>query len=188
MLVQTQAPANAAFETLTGIDLPLNLAVALASPIGGWMVGGMFSRQRRGITSAQMRAHEGSLQQKLREDNQQEDNQQEDNRQGSSLYERTQTHLAPWLLAQNTQFPRSERVGFVQRRNCVCARRTPAAGSSGEPLPWFSRNSVPSTVWVAIIEKAYAKLKGSYGAIDLGHAREAMVDLSGGVMTERLRV
>ena len=179
MLVQTQAPANAAFETLTGIDLPLNLAVALASPIGGWMVGGMFSRQRRGITSAQMRAHEGSLQQKLREDNQ-----QEDNRQGSSLY----AHPAPWLLAQNTQFPRSERVGFVQRRNCVCARRTPAAGSSGEPLPWFSRNSVPSTVWVAIIEKAYAKLKGSYGAIDLGHAREAMVDLSGGVMTERLRL
>ena len=55
-------------------------------------------------------------------------------------------------------------------------------------MPWFSRNSVPSTVWVAIIEKAYAKLKGSYGAIDLGHAREAMVDLSGGVMTERLRL
>ena len=111
MLVQTQAPANAAFETLTGIDLPLNLAVALASPIGGWMVGGMFSRQRRGITSAQMRAHEGSLQQKLREDNQQGSAEQ----QGSSLYERTQTHLAPWLLAQNTQFPRSERVGFAQR-------------------------------------------------------------------------
>ena len=95
MLVQTQAPANAAFETLTGIDLPLNLAVALASPIGGWMVGGMFSRQRRGITSAQMRAHEGSLQQKLREDNQQEDNQQ-----GSSLYYYSQKRcVRPGLVA-----------------------------------------------------------------------------------------
>jgi calpain len=34
-------------------------------------------------------------------------------------------------------------------------------------------------MWVALIEKAYAKLCGSYEAINTGHAREAMVDLSG---------
>jgi hypothetical protein len=45
--------------------------------------------------------------------------------------------------------------------------------------PWFSHNSVEGTIWVAIIEKAYAKLHGSYEAINTGHTREAMVDLSG---------
>ena len=114
MLVQTQAPANAAFETLTGIDLPLNLAVALASPIGGWMVGGMFSRQRRGITSAQMRAHEGSLQQKLREDNQQGSAEQ----QGSSLYDRT-LHLG--CLRKTHSFPDRKEWG-LSNDETVCAR------------------------------------------------------------------
>ena len=45
--------------------------------------------------------------------------------------------------------------------------------------PWFSHNSVDGTIWVAIVEKAYAKLHGSYEAINTGHTREAMVDLSG---------
>jgi hypothetical protein len=45
---------------------------------------------------------------------------------------------------------------------------------------------VEGTVWVAILEKAYAKLQGNYEALHFGHAREAMVALSGGVMAERL--
>lgn len=52
--------------------------------------------------------------------------------------------------------------------------------------PWFSHNSVAGTVWVSIIEKAFAKLNGNYEALNRGHAREAMVALTGGVMAERL--
>eukprot|EP01046_Picozoa_sp_COSAG06_P004849 COSAG06_NODE_209_length_20178_cov_4.309478_12_plen_290_part_00 len=54
-----------------------------------------------------------------------------------------------------------------------------AAAAPTYSTPWFSHNSIEGTVWVAIIEKAYAKLCGSYETINTGHAREAMVDLSG---------
>ena len=38
-----------------------------------------------------------------------------------------------------------------------------------------------STVWVMLIEKAYAKLHGSYTDIDGGWMENGMVDLTGGV-------
>lgn len=41
--------------------------------------------------------------------------------------------------------------------------------------------------WLAMVEKAYAKLHGSYEALISGHALEAFVDLTGG-MAERMQI
>ena len=50
---------------------------------------------------------------------------------------------------------------------------------NGEPL--FAHCKDPGEMWVPFLEKAYAKLYGSYEALDGGNVTAAIVDLSGGV-------
>ncbi|XP_042211063.1 LOW QUALITY PROTEIN: calpain-A-like [Homarus americanus] len=51
----------------------------------------------------------------------------------------------------------------------------------------FARSSDPTEFWVALLEKAYAKLHGSYEALEGGQSMDAMVDLTGG-LAERLEI
>lgn len=52
-------------------------------------------------------------------------------------------------------------------------------GSSGKPF--FASCRDPNEMWVPIVEKAYAKLHGNYGAIEAGDVNEGLVDLTGEV-------
>lgn len=45
--------------------------------------------------------------------------------------------------------------------------------------PLFSRSTSPNCLWAILIEKAYAKLHGSYSNIQFGHTPEALTDLTG---------
>lgn len=44
----------------------------------------------------------------------------------------------------------------------------------------FAQSSVENEFWVALVEKAYAKLKGSYEALKSGFSTVSFTDLTGG--------
>lgn len=53
--------------------------------------------------------------------------------------------------------------------------------NSQTKTPLYGHNQDQSEFWVALMEKAYAKLHGSYEKLHGGSLNEAMVDLTGGV-------
>jgi hypothetical protein len=57
-------------------------------------------------------------------------------------------------------------------------RKTPPAENNPHSLI-YAKSSKPNILWVPFIEKAYAKGYGSYSAINGGHIREALLDLTG---------
>jgi hypothetical protein len=46
--------------------------------------------------------------------------------------------------------------------------------------PAFATSRKGNELWVSILEKAYAKLHGSYEALEGGQVQDALVDLTGG--------
>lgn len=55
----------------------------------------------------------------------------------------------------------------------------PCNAATGEPL--FAKNRNPREYWVSIIEKAAAKMCGSFYAMESGNESDALVDLTGGI-------
>ena len=51
----------------------------------------------------------------------------------------------------------------------------------GRPFPVFARNPDPNVYWAMIIEKAYAKMVGSYEAMQGGTVTQGLEDFTGGI-------
>jgi hypothetical protein len=54
----------------------------------------------------------------------------------------------------------------------------PCSGITLKPI--YARNKNINEFWACIVEKAYAKLHGSYQAIELGFVSDGLVDMTGG--------
>jgi hypothetical protein len=55
----------------------------------------------------------------------------------------------------------------------------PCNAAFNPPMPIFARNKDPNEFWMSLLEKAYAKIHGSYESLDAGFMNESLVDLTG---------
>eukprot|EP00727_Mastigamoeba_balamuthi_P011589 m51a1_g7052 putative calpain family cysteine protease (909) ;mRNA; f:150075-152949 len=65
-----------------------------------------------------------------------------------------------------------------ERKDVLVDDYFPVTKSGGKCRPRYSRNNGPE-LWVMVVEKAYAKLHGSYKAIESGAEATALTDLTG---------
>ncbi|KAL2644549.1 hypothetical protein R1flu_012136 [Riccia fluitans] len=85
--------------------------------------------------------------------------------------------------------PEFNEEGIYTVRFCIQGEWVPVVVDDWIPCeaqgkPAFATSRKGNELWVSILEKAYAKLHGSYEALDAGVVQDALVDLTGGAGEE----
>ncbi|KAG6476656.1 hypothetical protein ZIOFF_065901 [Zingiber officinale] len=85
--------------------------------------------------------------------------------------------------------PEYNEVGIYTVRFCIQGEWVPVVVDDWVPCespgkPAFATSKKRNELWVSVLEKAYAKLHGSYEALEGGLVQDALVDLTGGAGEE----
>ena len=89
-----------------------------------------------------------------------------------------------YLKAPDYDEAQDERVVWDDINRVDSEEEYRKAHQTGSRALYFAQCSDENETWLPLLEKAYAKAHGDYGAIDGGFTGEAVEDLTGGVTTE----